>query len=241
MESYNVFLPRLNITVSILVERKKMKTCRLKIFPDKTIKFSIPESTPNHWLEQYLNSKEQWISAKLLAFEQTKGYAATDEIRTGISIRYLGEDLIFAVNQCDKPVIFKEGKTLFIGATDIHNQEKLFAQFDRWWRKDSLRILNMQVDKLYPIVGKYNVSRPQIKLRKMKTLWGSCSPHRGTITFNQYLTKATPACVEYVVLHEFVHFLYPNHSKQFYDFLGSYMPDWKKRKEVLDQDVVHGL
>ena len=68
----------------------------------------------------------------------------------------------------------------------------------------------------------------------MKTLWGSCSVNRNKVTFNQYLTKAKPACIEYVVLHELVHFLYPNHSKKFYDFLSSYMPDWKERKKVLD-------
>ncbi|MDR1700473.1 MAG: DUF45 domain-containing protein [Lachnoclostridium sp.] len=38
-----------------------------------------------------------------------------------------------------------------------------------------------------------------------------------------------------------MHFLYPNHSKQFYYFLSSYMPDWKDRKKMLDLDVVHGL
>ena len=75
----------------------------------------------------------------------------------------------------------------------------------------------------------------------MKTLWGSCSVNRNKVTFNQYLTKAKPACIEYVVLHELVHFLYPNHSKKFYDFLSIYMPDWKERKKVLDTEVVHGL
>ncbi len=97
------------------------------------------------------------------------------------------------------------------------------------------------MDKLFPIIEKYKLSKPKITLRKMKTLWGSCSPDRGIITFNQYLTKAKPACIEYVVLHELVHFLYPNHSKQFYNFLSSHMPDWKDRKQILDQDVVHGL
>ena len=43
------------------------------------------------------------------------------------------------------------------------------------------------------------------------------------------------------VAEELVHFLYPNHSKHFYAFLSNYMPDWKERKLVLDQDVVHGL
>jgi len=94
---------------------------------------------------------------------------------------------------------------------------------------------------LCPIIEKYKLPKPKIALRKMKTLWGSCSPGRGIVTFNQYLTKAKPACIEYVVLHELVHFLYPNHSRQFYNFLSSHMPDWKDRERILDQGVVHGL
>ncbi len=241
MEVYDIFLTEMKIVVPVFVERKKMKTCRLKVFPDLTVKFSVPYGTPEKWIEKYLNSKSQWLGKKIQIFEQTKGYAATDEIRNGISIRYLGEDLLFSVNYGEKSMVYKEGKNLHICAPDINNQGRLFSLFDKWWRKESLKVLIAQVEKLYPIIEKYKVSKPKIKLRKMKTLWGSCSPHRGVITFNQYLTKATPACIEYVVLHELIHFLYPNHSKQFYNFLSNYMPDWKERKKILDQEVVHGL
>lgn len=241
MEVFDVHLPDLNIMISVFVERKKMKTCRLKVFPDKTVKFSVPESTPQLWIEQYLDSKNQWISKKMQVFEQTKGYAATNEIRNGSSIRFLGEDFIFSVSQGSNSIVYKDGKTLHICVTDINDQSGLLEQFEKWWRKESLTILNAQVEKLSPIVEKYKVHKPKVALRKMKTLWGSCSPHRGMITFNQYLTKATPACIEYVVLHELIHFLYPNHSKQFIDFLSNYMPDWESRKKILDQDVVHGL
>lgn len=241
MEIQDVFLLELQITVPVIIERKKMKTCRLKVFPDKTIKFSVPKNTSKSWIEQYLNSKHQWLSKKIKIFETTKGYAATHEIRNGISIRYLGEDLIFTVKQSKDDMINKEGKSINIYTADINDQDRIFVQFDEWWREESLKIINVQVEKLYPIIEKYKINKPKVMLRKMKTLWGSCSPHRGVITFNHYLTKATPACIEYVVLHELIHFLYPNHSKLFYNFLSNYMPDWKERKKILDQDVVHGL
>ena len=241
MEVHSILLSQLKMSVPIIIERKNMKTCRLKVFPDKTVKFSVPMATTIEWISNYLDSKEQWISDKLQMFEQTKGYAATNEIRNGVSIRYLGEDLIFAVSIGKKQLVYQEGKALHVCAPDINNQDKLLVQFDKWWRNESLSYLNTQLDRLYPIIEKYQLPKPKITLRKMKTLWGSCSSARGIVTFNQYLTKAKPACVEYVVLHELVHFLYPNHSKQFYDFLSSHMPDWKDRKRILDQDVVHGL
>lgn len=230
-----------NKTVSILVERKNIKTIRLKVYPESIVKISSPYFVSDEFLTEFVSKHEKWIKNKLDFFSKTKGYAATTIIKNGMSVRMLGEDLIFSVSSSKKNLTYREGKILHICTTDIDNQEKIMQQFDKWWRKESLKILKQHVDKLYPIIKKYNVPYPNIYVRKMKTLWGSCSVNKNKVTFNQYLTKANPACIEYVVLHELVHFLYPNHSKKFYDFLSSYMPDWKERKKILDTEVVHGL
>lgn len=241
MEIQEIILPSSKRLVYVEIERKQMKTNRLKVFPDQTIKLSTPKSTPNGWITKFLGDKSGWLEDRLEKFSKTKGYAATTEIRNGMSIKLLGEDLIFSVTHGDKNIVYKEGKIIHVCSNDINNQDSLLALFEKWWRKESLSILSVELEKLYPIVGKYEVAYPKIALRKMKTLWGSCSVQRGVVTFNQYLVKAKPACIKYVVLHELVHFIYPNHSKQFYDFLSIHMPDWKERKKILDQDVVHGL
>ena len=97
--------------------------------------------------------------------------------------------------------------------------------------------LNDVVDRFYPIIEVFGVARPAVALRKMKTLWGSCSVNKGKVTFNRELTKAKPEMIEYIVLHELVHFLQPDHSKSFYDIMSTYMPDWKERKKALNRDV----
>ena len=38
--------------------------------------------------------------------------------------------------------------------------------------------------------------------------------------------------------HELVHLIYPNHSKQFYNYLALYMTDWEKRKEILGESLI---
>lgn len=74
---------------------------------------------------------------------------------------------------------------------------------------------------------------PEIKIRKMKASWGICRPRQGVVTFNKKLLEAPRESIEYVVLHEFAHLVYPDHSKKFYDFIAAHMPDWKQRAEVL--------
>ena len=45
------------------------------------------------------------------------------------------------------------------------------------------------------------------------------------------------SCVEYVVLHEFCHFLQPNHSRAFYQLVEQFMPDWKERRRLLNDSL----
>ena len=241
MESVSIVLPSSGKSIFVKIDRKHMKTCRLKVYPDQSVHFSVPNSVSGEWITKYLNQKSEWIEQKIDLFAATTGYASTNEIRNGFSVRMLGEDLLFSVSESSKNYIYREGRNICIGNNNPNDQVNLMTQFETWWRKESLAFLEKRIKEYYPIIKKYGKPLPKIRPRKMRTLWGSCSINREVITFNQYLIKAKPACIDYVVLHELVHFIYPNHSKQFYDFLSIYMPDWKMRKKVLDQDVVHGL
>ena len=50
------------------------------------------------------------------------------------------------------------------------------------------------------------------------------------------MIAAKREAIEYVALHEFAHFIHPNHSKDFYNLVENLMPDWKERKQML-QDI----
>ena len=241
METISITLPESKSEVTVYLDRKKMKTCRLKIYPDQKIVLSLPHSVPIEWVKSFLAEKSGWIEAKLWSFRKTVGYAATTEIRTGYSIKMLGEDMLFVLTQCKKDCVYSEGKTIHICCRTPANQDRVKQLFENWWRKQAKFILDERVRQWYPIIERYGIEFPRISVRKMKTLWGSCSVSRHVVTFNFYLIKARLPYIDYVVLHELVHFLYPNHSKHFYAFLSNHMPDWKERKIVLDQDVVHGL
>lgn len=75
---------------------------------------------------------------------------------------------------------------------------------------------------------------PRLKIRTVKTYWGCCRPLKGEITLNGRLLEAPGESVEYVVLHELVHLIYPNHSAAFYRLLTELMPDWKERRAKLE-------
>lgn len=74
---------------------------------------------------------------------------------------------------------------------------------------------------------------PKVKLRYMTSRWGSCRPDMGKITLNSRLIGAPEGCLEYVVVHEFAHFIEGNHSKAFWDVVEEFLPDWKVRRKRL--------
>ena len=89
--------------------------------------------------------------------------------------------------------------------------------------------------KVYPYYEEKGIKYPQIKFGKMKSRWGSCHTTEGILKFNTELKYAPYECIEYVVHHEFTHFLEPNHSKSFYAELEKVCPDYKIYRKQLKE------
>lgn len=76
------------------------------------------------------------------------------------------------------------------------------------------------------------------KVRRMKTRWGTANAARRSITLNSELATQTPACLEYVVVHELIHMSVPGHGDEFKALMTECLPDWKARKAILDQTTL---
>ncbi len=87
--------------------------------------------------------------------------------------------------------------------------------------------------KVYPCFENRGIKFPIIKFRKMVSRWGSCNYVKGIVTFNTSLVYTPYECIEYVVFHEFCHFLEPNHSKAFYYELERVCPRHKKLRKIM--------
>lgn len=101
--------------------------------------------------------------------------------------------------------------------------------------KDAEAILRPVAQRILPLFEKtLGGVMPQLCFREMKSRWGVCYPARRRIVLNTRLALRPLAAQEYVVLHEFVHFLYPDHGKHFHAAMAMFMPDYKSRKKLLN-------
>ena len=100
-------------------------------------------------------------------------------------------------------------------------------------REQAARAVEASVERMWPLVQPLGVTRPQVRTRFMTSRWGSCCCGRGIITLNTALLLVPGELMDYVVLHELVHFLHPDHGKGFYAAMSGLMPDWQERRRRL--------
>ena len=80
---------------------------------------------------------------------------------------------------------------------------------------------------------KIGVRSPQIHLRTMKRKWASMSTV-GRLTLDTRLLRLPKDLGEFVIVHELVHLLAPNHGRVFKSFMLAYLPDWEEREGRLN-------
>ena len=104
-----------------------------------------------------------------------------------------------------------------------------FQVFERWYREQARQILPGRVEFF---ASQYEFPYRGIRITSARTRWGSCSA-KGSLSFSWRLIQAPLAVVDYVVVHELVHTLVHNHSKQFWDRVGTIMPEFQSRRRWL--------
>ncbi len=93
---------------------------------------------------------------------------------------------------------------------------------------------------LVPLIGKWEerlgVRVARTFVQKMKTKWGSSNPRLHHIRLNLELAKKPPQCLDYVVLHEMLHFLVPDHSERFVTLMDHHLPQWRIVRQTLNEE-----
>ena len=224
--------------------RKNVKNINLRIHSDCSISVSASPFAKESLIDDFIYRKADLILRSMEKFQNKKIISNENKkYISGESFYLLGKMLRLKVcnssensnlNENPENIVYSNGIYLFLQTKNPESRplkERLVKEFYKNIATSKYKEL---AEKVYPIFRKYKVTFPQIKIRKMKSRWGSCLPEKNTIILNSDLILYPESCIEYVIVHEFSHFLYPNHSRQFYNFMTIVMPDWKAKKEILE-------
>jgi predicted metal-dependent hydrolase len=241
MEKYTVAYS--DKTIEFKIERKSVKNINLNVKPDMSIVVTASEKVPLEFILNFVKGKAPWILKNVSYFKDTQPeHTSKKEYVSGETYKYLGKQYRLKVEETDgnESVRYYQG-FIYIYVKDKKNYERKEKILNDWFREKAQLSFKESLERVYPVIEKYSIKKPEILIRTMKARWGSCIKDKRVILLNYELIKAPKFCIDYVVLHELIHFKYRNHDGEFYNFMTSLMPDWKQRKEILDEEVVREL
>lgn len=99
--------------------------------------------------------------------------------------------------------------------------------------EECLALFNEISDRIYPLFKSAVPEKPEIKVKPLKSAWGICHYAQNYITLNTALAAKPIEAVEYVIMHEYAHFIEHDHQRGFHELMKRLMPDYKERKKLL--------
>ena len=223
-----------NKVIDIFIERKKIKNYYIKINPDLTVTVSIPLFIDINLIYNFINSHKKWIEKNLDKFKTAKETNIKDNIVNGGTVKILDSQYIVYIYSSDKNNIVIDGFNIYIYSKNSTDSNYILKQYNNFLKEQAAKYFQTKIDKFFPIFSKYGINKPTLKIKIMRSKWGSCIPMLSQITLNLYLYKASDKCVEYVVFHEMTHLIHRGHKKRFYAFLQKYMPNFQETEKELD-------
>lgn len=215
---------------------KKVKNINLRINREGNVTVSANKRVDRAYVDNFVIANEERIlSAKNRLIQKPK--YASDQPKEFVDFEkfyILGRQYELKVVQSDFESVKIVDNNIILSVKDISNYKAKEKLYKAWSKEMQVDVFNKVSLQIYEIFKQYNIDYPEIKIRSMKSRWGSCQPQNKIITLNSKLIETPIQCIEYVVLHEYAHFIHQNHSKEFYNFVQSLMPDYKARKLELN-------
>ncbi len=184
-------------------------------------------------LDEILKRHSQWIKLNFKRFREQLAITKQDYIKDGFEYKILGESFKIKYS-----ILNSEYFTIKFENADIHITQPLNGKFNKSRIKIELKEFFRQVAREYltsrvsVISDKMNLKFNRIFIKNQKTKWGSCSSEKN-LNFNWHLIFAPKEVIDYVIIHELSHLKHMNHSKSFWNLVGTFEPYYKARTKWL--------
>ena len=205
-----------NQKYEVIITKKNNKNTYIRVKEDMKIYITTNYLVNKSYIKTILDNNVDYLEKMLnkRKLEQEK-----EE-----SFYYLGNiyDIIFVsslkkVEIVDNKIYVKDIKTL-----------------EKWYKNEMINLFQERLEINYQRFNE-NIPYPNLRIRNMKTRWGVCNRKTKTITLNSNLIKYDITKLDYVIIHELSHFVHFDHSKNFWNLVSRYCPNYKQiRKELRD-------
>lgn len=207
---------------------KKIKNMILRVDEKGRIVVSANAYIPFSKIDEFVQAKIEWIFSKKEKIANLQDHYYHDVFAQDVFYLF-GKPLSIVRILSNRNYCVHDEQCLYVY---YKCEEDAHKSVLKWIRKICEKEFKEVVDIYYDKLKEYRFVYPSVKYRAMTSRWGSCIPSKNQITLNTKMIHFPKAFLEYVVLHELVHFIQPNHSDSFYRIIQYHMPDYKIRKAI---------
>lgn len=214
--------------MQIEIIRKRVKHMYLRVYPTGEVRVTAPLRTTDETIRAFIHQNEQRIRAWLAAAEPSDAfcYAAGDRVYD------FGSPLVLTFLDGEGQArVERVGEKLVVrlrGGADALYEARREAVLHYYVQRTEARA----AERLRAISEAVGKSPTTVRVRLMRTRWGSCTVETGAIRLNAALAWYPPAVLDAVLAHELTHLWVNGHGAAFYQRLTRAYPAWREVKEL---------
>ncbi|MCQ2386223.1 MAG: M48 family metallopeptidase [Clostridia bacterium] len=223
-------------TVVCRLTWKNVRNINFRIGKDNVVSMSVPMTVSRTTAEAYLRRQMPWIEKHIRAGGKTAREDKNEMLHTGDRVYRLGEAYTLTVETGSPSLTFENGfavLTLPEGQTPTRKRyEALVAPLFQ-------PVLKQAIACREPYF--YSLGIPEVKeirIRYTVSFWGRCYSSRGILVFSTVAFRIAPDLLDYLICHEFTHFIRPDHSASFYRALEKSCPNHRECRRRLKASSV---
>ncbi len=200
------------------------------------VKVSVPLNAKEDMIHRFINDKARWIIEKVAQMRREQEVLNQKKFAHGHEFLFLGQKHKVVVHQHDRvrPQIDFDGQNWHVylrGGLEAENPQAAIKKLlIKWYKTQSQEILG---GRIFHYARQVGVTPKKIAVRTQKRVWGNCYYHTKTINLNWQIILSPLKVIDYVVVHELCHLIFPNHSRRFWQKVQKVFPDFKEAKRWL--------
>lgn len=220
--------------IVVAVVRKEIKNLHVGVYPPSgRVRVAAPLLLDDDAVRLAVVSRLGWIRRQQATFEQQERQSEREMV-TGESHFFQGRRyLLDVVEHAGPPSVRLIGHSrMELRIRRGSDRARRKGVLDRWYRSQLRDMAVALLEKWEPTVG---VDVADMRIRKMKTRWGSCNAESRRIWLNTELAKKPPNCLEYILVHEMMHLVERHHTERFRIMTDRLLPHWRLYRDQLNE------
>lgn len=217
-----------------IIRTGSRRSVGIAVTPAGSVVVRAPKAVSSRTLKKIVRTKAPWIYKKLLNFSElhSSGHAGKEFV-SGETFKYLGRGHRLRISHGEFAACSLVNGRFIVAIPPCKSRRKQAAavrlSLIAWYHPHASKRLNERVAYWSRKMG---LRPPRLILCDQRQRWGSCNA-TGDLRINWRVIQAPLKLVDYVIVHELAHLVYPDHSKSYWKLVKRTLPDFEIRKETL--------